>query len=126
MTTKPITLDWSRFDRLTDARNAFRKAACIYIQTDRVGRIIRVGKAQKGLEARYRGGTGYAIDAAMHDSGNFVFVAAVPSQFCSTIELQLIWELRSQLEYNNQGKLRQPSTTLRLRHSGDAPLFVAS
>ena len=55
--------------------------ACIYIQTDQQGNPIRIGKASQGLEARYRGGTGYAIDAAMHSSNNLVFVAAVPKSY---------------------------------------------
>ncbi len=40
------------------------------VQADREGRAVRVGKASLGLVARYRGGTGHALDAAMHDSGN--------------------------------------------------------
>ena len=62
-----IVLEWHRFRKLTEARNQFRTTPCIYIQTDRRGTILRVGKAEKGLEVRYRGGTGYALDAAMHD-----------------------------------------------------------
>ena len=118
-----ITLNWSKFSRLTEARLAFKKTACIYIQTDRALNIIRIGKAEKGLESRYRGGTGYAIDAAMHDSGNFVFVAGVPSGLCSLIEGELIWLLRDQCKYNNQGKLREPAIRLRLTHTGEVPRF---
>jgi hypothetical protein len=37
------------------------------------GTALRVGMVGKeGLEPRYRGGTGYALDAAMHGSGNQV------------------------------------------------------
>src|SRR5262249_20656748 len=45
-------LNWQKFTKLTDAR----------------GCPIRIGKASEGLEARYRGGTGYAMDAAMRHS----------------------------------------------------------
>ncbi len=121
--TENIKLRWSKFSRLTEARSAFKKSACIYIQTDRAYNIIRIGKAEKGLEARYRGGTGYAIDAAMHDSGNFVFVADVPSDLCSAIEGELIWLLRDQCKYNNQGKLREPAVRLQLTHLGEVPKF---
>src|SRR5437588_12582052 len=71
-----VLLAWSRFDRLTAARVAFKLVPCLYVQTDANRRILRIGKAGEGLEPRYRGGTGYALDAAMHGSGNLVFVAA--------------------------------------------------
>lgn len=118
---KSFTLRWTKFSRLTEARIAFRKTACIYLQTDSADNIIRIGKAAKGLEARYRGGTGYAIDAAMHGSGNSVFVAAVPEILCSAIEDELIWMLRNHCEYNNQGKRREPKTHIRLKHIGEVP-----
>jgi hypothetical protein len=123
MKTNSVSLIWSRFSKLTEARNAFRKESCVYIQTDGAGHIVRIGKAEKGLEARYRGGTGYAIDAAMHGSGNFVFVAAVPQPLCSAVELALIWQLRSQLDYNNQGKLRPPTAQINIVHGGEMPEF---
>ena len=61
-----IKLDWQRFSKLTEARSRFAKTPCMYIQADPRGCPIRVGKASEGLQARYRGGTGYAMDAAMH------------------------------------------------------------
>ena len=75
MTPKTITLHWQKFDRLTEAGWAFRDKSCVYAQTDSDGNAIRVGKASKGLKKRYWGGDGYAMDAAMHTSGNLVFVA---------------------------------------------------
>ena len=62
-----VNLDWQRFSKLTEARSRFAKTSCVYIQADSRACPIRVGKAAEGLEARYRGGTGYAIDAAMHE-----------------------------------------------------------
>jgi hypothetical protein len=64
-----VSLKWRRFTKLTDARSTFAKTACIYGQTDSRDCPTRVGKASEGLEALYRSGTGYAIDAAMHASG---------------------------------------------------------
>jgi len=87
---EPVSLKWQRFTKLTDARSTFARIACIYVQTDSRGCPIRIGKASEGLEARYRGGTGYAIDAAMHGSGNFVYVAPTDKGLCGGIEDELI------------------------------------
>lgn len=85
--------------------------------------MLGIGKASKGLEARYRGGTGYALDAAMHASRNLVFVAAVPSALCEQVGRTLIWQFRTQLAYNNLGVTRAPESVMPLRHSGTAPTF---
>src|SRR5215510_16407993 len=84
--TRLVELNWQKFTKLTDARSRFTKTPCVYVQTDARGCPIRIGKASEGLEARYRGGTGYAMDAAMHGSGNLVFVAAVDAKLCECIE----------------------------------------
>ena len=118
-----IQLTWSPFATLTAAREVFKSTPCIYVQTDCNARPIRVGMASRGLEARYRGGTGYALDAAMHESGNFVFVSPVPSDDCESIERELIWQHREELTYNNVGKRAPPSIRLNLIHKGDAPQF---
>ncbi len=97
------------------------KQSCVYIQTDSLGQILRVGAATKGLNVRYRGGTGYTIDAAMHDSGNLVFAAAAPKDMCTVVEAILIYG--EQPRYNNQGKTTPPANSVRLCHSGDAPPF---
>jgi hypothetical protein len=84
-----IELRWSKYAKLTAARAAFPHEACVYVQADRSGRPVRVGKASKGLDERYHGGNGYSLDAAMHQSGNLVFVApveAVKSQRCWKID----------------------------------------
>jgi hypothetical protein len=119
----PVVLNWRRFDRLTDARLEFGPTACIYVQADRRGRALRVGKASNGLHARYRGGTGWAIDAAMHDSRNVVFVAAVPADRLQQVEATLIWTHRDSLPYNNVGKRTAPPTLTPVRHRGDRPSF---
>jgi hypothetical protein len=79
-----------------------------------------------GLNPRYRGGTGHALDAAMHDSGNLVFVAAVPERFVEAVESALIWQFRATLPYNNVGKKSAPAGTLNLRHTGKPPAFSQS
>jgi len=118
-----VNLDWQRFSKLTEARSRFAKTSCVYVQADSRGCPIRVGKASEGLEARYRGGTGYAIDAAMHESGNPVFVAAVEKELCGLVEDELIWQGRRCLRYNNQGKIIAPLRHVRLLHSGMPPIL---
>ena len=118
-----VQLAWSRFNKLTDARNAFWKKPCVYVQADSQGNPIRVGKASGGLNSRYRGGDGYALDAAMHDSGNLVFVAPVPNDLCDAVEKELIWRERDHLVYNNLGKTFPPDERIELEHTGDVPRF---
>jgi hypothetical protein len=118
-----MVLKWCRFHRLTEARAAFKNRPCVCVQTDSRGRPVRVGKASKGLETRYYGGTGYALDAAMHGSRNLVFVAQVPADLCDAVERTLIWQFREQLTYNNMGVKRAPESLLRLRHEGPTPKF---
>src|SRR5262249_41696822 len=50
--TRLVELNWQKVTKLTDAR----------------GCPIRIVNASEGLEARYRGGTCYAMDAAMRHS----------------------------------------------------------
>jgi hypothetical protein len=121
--SEPLTLNWHKFQKLTEARSQFARTLCVYAQADEYGHPVRVGKASKGLEVRYRGGTGYAIDAAMHGSSNLVFVAAVPKHLSKTVEEELIWQGRQCLSYNNQGKISVLSRRLTLIHKGDAPKF---
>jgi hypothetical protein len=118
-----VTLTWERFARLTLARARYAERCCIYVQADREGRPVRVGKASLGLVARYRGGTGYALDAAMHGSGNCVFIAAVEPDVCAAVEAVLIYEHRARLRYNNVGKRVAPPERLDLVHEGDVPRF---
>src|SRR5262249_27596184 len=116
-----ITLEWQSFSKLTEARTRFAKTSCVYVQADSQGCPIRVGKASEGLEARYRGGTAYAIDAAMHESGNVIFVGAVERDLCGCVEAELIWQGKQCLAYNHQGKRIAPVRRLLLIHSGTPP-----
>ena len=109
----------------SEARAAFADRSCVYVQTDRHHAPIRIGKASKGLSARYHGGTGYALDAAMHESGNHIFVAAVPNQVCDAVERTLIWRFRHTLPYNIQGKKHPPATSVSVSHHGRHPRFTA-
>ncbi len=121
--TPKVQLEWSRFNKLTDARNAFWDEPCVYVQADSQGKPIRIAEASKGLNTRYRGGNGYALDAAMHDSGNLVFVAHVQNDLCHAVESELIWRERDHLIYNTHGKAKPPDDRVELEHTGNVPCF---
>lgn len=118
-----MKLKWKRYCLLTEARNNFTNRSCVYVQADSSGRPIRIGKASKGLNIRYRGGTGYALDAAMHNSGNLIFVAGVAPELSGLVESELIWRGRAILPYNNVGKKYPPLKRMKLVHVGDSPDF---
>jgi len=120
---RSVTLAWERFPSLTAARAQYSTRCCVYVQADCDGRAVRVGKASLGLTARYRGGTGYALDAAMHGSGNLVFVAAVDLDVCELVEATLIHQHAAVLRYNNIGKLVAPAEAMEIVHEGDKPTF---
>lgn len=122
-TPPTLKLEWRKFTKLTDARSRFATTPCVYVQTDAKGCPIRIGKASEGLEPRYRGGTGYAMDAAMHNSGNLIFVAAVERNLCGMIESELIWQGRRCLTYNNLGKIAEPRRRMLLSHVGQPPIW---
>jgi hypothetical protein len=121
-----VALMWTRFASLTAARQVFGSTPCVYVQADPEGHAIRVGKASKGLHSRYRGGTGWALDAAMHGSDNVVFVAPVESSVLDAVESTLIWLHCSSLLYNRVGRRVAPRQLVDLHHEGDVPLFDAS
>ena len=118
-----MNLFWNKYTSFINARDDFKDKPCVYIQADNKGVPVRIGKASKGLQVRYRGGTGYAIDAAMHQSGNLFFVAAVPQSQCEKVEANLIHEYKHLLTYNNQGKKNLWFKKLKLNHKGDSPKF---
>ena len=98
----------------------FKLVPWLYVQTDASRQILRIGKAGEGLEPRYRGGTGYALDAAMHGPGNLVFVAAPNTPaLLDDVERKLLVEERP--PYNN--KFPSPSRRFLIRHTGDRPHF---
>jgi hypothetical protein len=123
-TSESTTLRWQRFALFTDGRTAFKTTSCIYVQTDSKACPIRIGMSSTGLESRYRGGTGGAIDAAMHLSGGLVFIAAVAENLCGVVEKELIWRYRQALIYNRAEKKHAPAVRVAVVHEGDVPQFV--
>ena len=118
-----VRLTWTRFESLTAARSVFGSVSCVYVQADHEGRAVRVGKASAGLHSRYRGGTGWALDAAMHGSGNLVFVAPVNLAVLDAVESTLIWVHRSSLRYNRVGRRIAPEPLVEIEHVGEIPVF---
>lgn len=59
------------------------------------GRALRVDSASSGPHARYRGVTGWAIDAAMHESRNVVSAVPVPAELLQQVKSTLIGTDRS-------------------------------
>lgn len=70
-----IHLIWRRFERMTKTCKEFNIAAFVYVIADARGKPLYIGSSQALGDRRYRGGTAAAFDAALHDSGNLVFVA---------------------------------------------------
>jgi hypothetical protein len=118
-----VRLTWTRFESLTAARRIFGSVSCVYVQADHEGRAVRVGKASSGLHSRYRGGTGWALDAAMHGSGNLVFIAPVDLAVLDAVESTLIWVHRSSLRYNRVGRRIAPEPLVEIEHVGEIPVF---
>lgn len=123
MARSDLTLDWKRFGTFAAARTAFRNRPCVYVQTDRRQQPLRIGSAAHGLEARYRGATGNALDAAMHESGNLVFAAAVHGLDCERVRRELMWQCRDALSYARVQLTRPPRRRVRLHHAGECPRF---
>lgn len=120
-----VTLTWERFESFLKARKTFRSSPCIYVQTDPTENVLRVGQSDD-LWRRYFGGTAYAVEAALHGSGNLFFVSKAPAdtQKREGIEAYLIYRL--QPVYNRQHKRRPPEQDVALRHEGAIPRTLRS
>jgi len=96
-------LKWKRFKSFLDLREVFRSKPCIYLQTDPEEKILRVGESGN-IYDRYKGGTAYAVEAAMHGSGSLFFVAEAPEDKNERkrLEATMIYDLKP--PYCNQRK----------------------
>ena len=115
-----IHLEWHRFTGFLQLREQFRSRPCIYLQTDPHERILRVGESNDPWH-RYPGGTAYALDAALHGSGNLFFAAPAPVDKAErqALEATLIYDL--QPPYNNQHKDSPPVPRVAYVHEGEVP-----
>src|SRR5262245_10811530 len=98
---RDVRLTWRRFEGMVGATKAFKARSCVYVIADPSGRPLYIGVSED-LERRYRGGTAAAFDAALHGSGNIVFVAESSVEECEQVEKALIWAQKPR--YNRQGK----------------------
>lgn len=116
----PIELNWRRFASFLQLRKEFRGCPCIYLQTDPQEKILCVGETTDPW-TRYSGGTAYALDAALHGSGNLFFAAMAPQDEIErrSLEATLIYDLKPQ--YNNEHKIYPPLTRVEYVHRGDVP-----
>jgi hypothetical protein len=115
-----IRLTWQRFASFLELREAFRARPCIYLQTDPKEYILRVGQSDD-LWERYKGGTAYAVEAALHGSGNLFFATDAPGDRPERrrLEATLIYDLSP--PYNNQHKDFPPAHRVEYVHEGEVP-----
>jgi hypothetical protein len=90
-----ISLEWTKWETFTEARERFKKEPCIYLVADQRGSVLRIGKASKGLDVRYHGGNGGMLDSLM-DSHRRIYVASTKAygERIGQVESQLIAENR--------------------------------
>lgn len=77
LNNKKTIITWKRFISFTDAKKYSNKNPTIYMQTSRTNEILRIGKAFKGLGTRYNVGYEYTLNAAMWESGNYIYIAKI-------------------------------------------------
>jgi hypothetical protein len=115
-----ILFVWEKFGNFQDALKKFKRVACIYLLTDKDGRILRIGESGN-LRSRYRGGTGWMVEAALHGSGNIVFVAAAPIEEKIRKSAEAILTFKYQPPYCQQNKLVAPVESLEIENTGEVP-----
>jgi len=116
----PIKLVWHRFGTFEDARkDPIGKVSSVYVQADRKGRVLKVGKAPDSFHHRFWPDT-TTNEAAMYGSGNQIFVAEVSRKLCSDVERQMILDEHPPFNKKQKWKPKGPITAY---HSGDKPAF---
>lgn len=73
-----FVLVWEPFLTFRAALKKFKRLPCLYGLTDKEERILRIGESGD-LRSRYRGRTGWMVEAALHESGNKIFPAPAPA-----------------------------------------------
>ena len=115
-----ILFVWEQFATFQEALKKFKRAACIYMLTDKDGRILRIGESGN-LRSRYNGGTGWMVEAALHGSGNLVYVAAAPIDQKIRRDAEATLTFRYQPPYCQRDKLLAPVEPVDIEHTGDVP-----
>lgn len=98
------------------------KESCIYLIADHSGKPLYIGETgrMEGLDGRYHGGTASALDAAMHGSGNFVYVACISGVDRIDVERLLIYTEKPIYNRRKTISLIDPN---RIEHKGEVPVF---
>ena len=122
---KSVNLRWERFESFVRAWEAYRAIPCVYVVAGSSGQALRVDWAGEGLGAKYDGGQGFTVAAAMHRSGNLIFVARTAYRSCREVRNELRYAYRESLPFNDRSKATTPSQRLFLVHGGDAPTFCS-
>jgi len=121
-----IVLTWKCYTSMKEAGEAFRRKSCVYVIAAPSRQPLYIGKTEgvEGLWGRYKGGTASSMDAALHGSGNLIFVAAIAGEVLESVENALIYA--EQPPYNNRGKII-PLSSLPVEsilHAGHSPTFT--
>lgn len=125
-----IVLKWTRACSFVEAQKGLRTpfefqgrtrlfcAPCVYVLTDPTERIVlRIGQSGD-LWEEYKGSK-YVIEAALHGSGNLVFVAEAPADERDRLLVERTLIARHQPKFNEQRPL--PDREVELQHEGEAP-----
>jgi hypothetical protein len=102
-----FVLVWEQFDTFQAALKQFKRSACLYVLTDKEERILRIGESGD-LRSRYRGGTGWMVEAALHESGNKIFVAPAPADEATRRTIEAWLTFKHQPRYCQRDKLVAP------------------
>lgn len=119
MLTK-VLFTWQKFTTFQEALKKHKGIACLYVLTDKDENILRIGESGC-LRSRYRGGTGWMVEAAMHGSGNIIFVAAAPVEQKMRQSAEALLTYRHQPPYCQRDKMIPPVVLLAIEHQGDVP-----
>lgn len=120
-----VTLTWTEFASISEAmeKGYGKGRSFVYVVATDQRTPLYVGMASKGFQARYRGGTHNAIDAALDSSGKVVLVTEVAKRLLRRVERQLIFDFKPR--WNVQDKRKAPRLRLRIEHAGQAPVEEA-
>jgi hypothetical protein len=65
------------------------------------------------------------LAAAMHGSGNLIFVAEVPKDMPTRRKVEALLTFQYQPQYSNQGKNSRPLDAPVIKHAGQVPRGIA-
>jgi hypothetical protein len=120
-----FVLVWEQFDTFQAALKKFKRSACLYVLTDKEERILRIGESGD-LRSRYRGGTGWMVEAALHESGNKIFVAPAPADEGTRRAIEAWLTFKHQPRYCQRDKCVAPVGAWHIEHTGRTPQGFAA